>query len=573
MQYDIKQLTGSKLFFENAEKWADRPRFMVPADGGWQPVLWKDYRENVDRIAHAIKSIGLSTGDKVGIYCDNRLEWIYAGFGILTSQTVVIPIYHATTVEQGTYIVSHSDLKLLFVQNKKLLDILFSTGDRFPELKHIVLLEGDVPDEYHGRPCFSLEDFYRAGAAFREQHPDLLGKLLISTTGNMVAQMYYTSGTTGNPKGVPLTYENLAYSSDWLAINGHLITEGGVDLHWLPTSHIFGWGEVGLGNILGFTSYMTNPKDVLSLLPVYRPHLFFSVPLYYEKLYTTALTSSANVEEQIEKLRELTGGRLQFLLSGGAGLKREVKDFFLKAGLWITEGYGLTECSPTLTMNRHGDFHFDSVGKPYPSVEIKLGNDDEILARGPVVFKGYYKDPEATIKCFTKDGWFRTGDCGRWLDGGYLQIIGRKKEIIVTAGGKNIPPENIERLFVDNPYIEHLVVYGDGKKFVTALVTLAEAAVKQYLQTLGQQVEVWVEAVQDEVVRKLVEEAVEKANASLARYETIRKFMIVPEHFTPMNGLMTPSLKVRRKEVYKRFGEALDELYEQAARDRAAGRE
>ncbi len=574
MQYDITQLTGSKLFFENAQKWADRPRFMVQEGGQWQPVLWTDYRENVERIAHAIKSIGLSAGDKVGIYCDNRLEWIYAGFGILTSQTVVIPIYHATTVEQGTYIVSHSDLKLLFVQNKKLLDVLFSTGDRFPELKNIVLLEGEVPAEYHGRPCFSLEEFYRAGEAYREKYPGLLETLLNSTTGDMVAQMYYTSGTTGNPKGVPLTYENLAYSSrDWLAINGHLIDEGGVDLHWLPTSHIFGWGEVGLGNILGFTSYMTNPKDVLSLLSVYRPHLFFSVPLYYEKLYTMALTSSDNEEAQLAKLRELTGGRLQFLLSGGAGLKREVKDFFLKAGLWITEGYGLTECSPTLTMNRHDAFHFDSVGKPYPSVQIKLAEDDEILANGPVVFKGYYKDPEATAKCFTDDGWFRTGDCGRWLDGGYLQIIGRKKEIIVTAGGKNIPPENIERLFVDNPCIEHLVVYGDGKKFVTALVTLAEVAVKVYLQSLGRQIDDWDGMVTCESVRTMVEEAVENANASLARYETIRKFLIVPEHFTPMNGLMTPSLKVRRKEVYKRFGEALDDLYEQAARERAASKE
>jgi long-chain acyl-CoA synthetase len=296
--------------------------------------------------------------------------------------------------------------------------------------------------------------------------------------------MLYTSGTSGNPKGVPLTHRNVAVNNlDWIQSNAPLIEENAVDLLWLPMSHIFGFGEACLGNILGFTSYLCDPASAIERLTEVRPSVFMSVPSVWEKLATRA----ANADPAVQKanLLALTGGKLRFCLSGGAGLKREVKELFHACGLLIIEGYGLTETSPTLTLNRPDAFRFDTVGKPFPSVEVKLAEDGEILARGPSVFGGYHKDPEATREAFTEDGWFKTGDVGRFTEDGFLQIVDRKKDILVTAGGKNVPPANIEIRFQDDPFIAHLVIFGDAKRYLTAGVWVDEGAVRAHLTRAG----------------------------------------------------------------------------------------
>ncbi|MDP7483643.1 MAG: AMP-dependent synthetase/ligase, partial [Candidatus Marinimicrobia bacterium] len=467
-----------------------------------------------------------------------------------------------STPDMAGYIVNHGDLQLLFVQNLIIFDSLISAGSKFPLLKYVVLIEGDSKENRNGLKFFNLDDLYHLGENHRDSHPHLIEKLVETTTEEMVAQMLYTSGTTGRPKGVPLTYGNLiASTNDWLAINGPLVSPDSVDLHWLPNAHIFGWGSLGLGNILGFTSYLTNPLEVLKLMPEIKPHLFMSVPAYFEKLYQLSVTSSESKNKQIETLQQLMGGRITFLLSGGAGLKREVKEFFLKAKMWITEGYGLTECSPTLTMNRHDDFNFDSVGKPYPCVNLKLAEDGEILARGPVIFQGYYKDPVATSEVFTEDGWFKTGDVGQWMNDGFLKIMGRKKDIIVTSGGKNIPPENIELRFKDDPYIEHLVVYGDGKKYLVAVVTLGCHVIESWAKENGIPFESWEELCTMSAVETMVQDSINRVNSELSSFETIKYYRIVPENFTPLNGLLTSSLKVKRKKVYQRYETILEELY------------
>jgi long-chain acyl-CoA synthetase len=347
--------------------------------------------------------------------------------------------------------------------------------------------------------------------------------------------------------------------SAWIEVNQRLLNDGDVDLLWLPMSHVFGWGEFCLGNQLGFLTYFSDPLRALPHLLEVRPHIFMSVPAYWDKLATLALAASSDREAQLAELRRLTGGRLSFCLSGGAGLRREVKELFLAAGMLIIEGYGLTECSPTLTMNRHDDYDFDTVGKPFPGVTLKLATDGEILARGDNVFSGYYKDPEATAAIFDDEGWLHTGDLGRFTDKGFLQIIGRKKEIIVTAGGKNIPPENIELRFRDFPLIAQLVVYGDGKKYLTALVDIDEAAARQRLGAEGGG-SAGLRA--DPRVRQWIQQRIDEVNEGLARYETIKKFCIAPEALTVEGGLLTPSLKVKRAQVYRRFGELLEALYQ-----------
>lgn len=367
--------------------------------------------------------------------------------------------------------------------------------------------------------------------------------------------MLYTSGTSGNPKGVPLTHRNVGVSGrDWLTCLGSLIDEDSIDLCWLPFSHIFGFGEAGLGNTLGFTTYLIEPHQVMDRLPEVRPNVFMSVPSVWEKLAIGA--QSVPREQRKQKLAELTGGRFKFCLSGGAGLKREVKEFFHEQGILIIEGYGLTETAPTLTMNRPDAFRFDTVGKPYPSVTLKLAEDGEILAKGEVVFKGYHKDPAATAEAFSEDGWFKTGDVGRFTEDGFLQIIDRKKDILVTAGGKNVPPANIELRFRDDPYLEHVVVYGDGKRYLTAGVWLRPEAIKAHLAEKGISADAAPEAVQ-----KLVQERIDEVNKGLASYETIKKFAIIEAPLTINDGLLTTTLKVRRKKVYEHFQDLFEGLY------------
>jgi long-chain acyl-CoA synthetase len=304
-------------------------------------------------------------------------------------------------------------------------------------------------------------------------------------------------------------------------------------------SHIFGFGEACAGNTLGWCSYMTDPASALSKLAEVKPNVFFSVPAYWEKIAQQLLTVDDR-DARRGKLGEITGGCLRFCLSGGAGLKREVKELLYDNGLLVIEGYGLTECSPTLTLNRPDSFRFDSVGKPLPSVELRLADDGEILARGPNVFAGYHDNPEATRECFTDDGWFKTGDVGRWTDDGFLQIVDRKKDILVTAGGKNVPPANIEGRFADDPAIERVVVYGDARSYLVAAVWLAPGAAEA------------------DAAR-----AVAAVNANLASYETIKKFEILDKDFSIETGELTGKLSVKRKVVSSKYGHIFDGFYDE----------
>jgi long-chain acyl-CoA synthetase len=304
-------------------------------------------------------------------------------------------------------------------------------------------------------------------------------------------------------------------------------------------SHIFGFGQMCTGNVLGWETWMTSPQDALALMPEVAPHVFFSVPAYWEKL---ARAMIVDPEDNRAALARLTGGRLRFCLSGGAGLKMEIKEALLAAGVLVIEGYGLTETSPTLTLNRPGDYRFDSVGKPVASVELRLAEDGEIEARGPSVFGGYHDDPAATANAFTADGWFKTGDVGRWTEDGFLQIVDRKKDILVTAGGKNVPPANIEAKFADDPAIERVVVYGDARSYLVAGVWLSAA----------------VPAAQRDAEAA---RAVAAVNTQLASFETIKKFWVGDEPLSVEAGLLTTSLKLRRKAVYERYRDRFEALY------------
>ncbi len=533
------------VFGQLAER-GETPRFMVRQGAdAWRPVSWDEFAAAIRRAARYLIDSGLQPGERAAVLGTNSVEWVVAALAIQAAGGVMVPIYPSCTPEQVAYVVAHSDAQVVFASG--------SLRAQVPWGVPVVVLDGD-----DGEPESSSASWGQALARGREldaADPGVFDTALDAVGLDDVALMLYTSGTTGNPKGVPLTHRNVGVNGrDWLACNGPGVDTGATDILWLPLSHIFGFGEACLGNTLGWTTWLADPVSVLGLLSEVRPTVFMSVPRYWEKLAEQA-ASADGIAAQRERLRTLTGGRLSFCLSGGAGLKVEVKERFLDAGMLIIEGYGLTEASPTLTLNRPDDFRFDTVGRPLPSVELRLADDGEIQARGDSIFRGYHKDAEATAEAFTPDGWLRTGDLGAWTDDGFLRIVGRKKEILVTAGGKNVPPANIELRFADEPLIAHVVVYGDGKPCLVAGVWLDPLGVRQRYPDAA-------DPGRDAAIRDAISDRVMHENESLARHERIRAWTIVEEPLTVEAGWLTPTLKVRRNRVYAHFGDVFEALYD-----------
>ncbi len=564
-----------RAIFDALPERKTRARFMLPTpDGDWRAVTWGAYAKSIRQAALFLASAGLQQGDRAAIFAPNSVEWITAAMAIQAVGGAMVPIYPASTAAQAAYVARHSDTKLLFVDTPALLQRVFEAWGEYEHVSRIVTLcvtpldPGPIIEAMRAkglavppvaeveRKLVSWGRVQNVGAARDQEAPGEFERLLAGVSLDQVAQMLYTSGTSGNPKGVPLTHRNVGVNGqDWLRCNAPLLETTDVDLLWLPMSHIFGFGEACLGNTLGWTTYLSEPLKVLPHLTEVKPSVFMSVPAVWEKLAMSAMGEADPVRRRAA-LAAVTGGNLRFCLSGGAGLKREVKELFHAAGLLIIEGYGLTETSPTLTLNRPDAFRFDTVGKVLPSVQVKLAEDGEILAKGPTVFSGYHKDPAATAEAFTDDGWLKTGDVGRFTDDGFLQIVDRKKDILVTAGGKNVPPANIELRFKDDPFIHTVVVFGDGQKYLVAAVWLHEPAVKAHLAEAGV-----ANGALPEARRALVQTRLDQVNGQLASYETIKKFVIIDEPLTVEGGLLTSTLKVRRKHVYQAYGATLEALY------------
>ncbi len=561
-----------QILFERAARRAAQPRYMLPtSEGGWQPLTWSEHAAGVREVACGLMSRGLHRGERVAVFGGNSPRWMEAALGVQAAGAVMVPVYPASTSEQAAYVIDHSDAKVVFVAGEELLGRILQSWEALEGLASIVLIDAVDPQAV-------LEEMRDAGDptpplgwvekrlldwdALRDEgreadaaHPQRFEARMQAIEPNDNAVMLYTSGTTGAPKGVPLSHRNIGINArDWLECNGPQLPEDGVDVLWLPMSHIFGFGEACLGNNLGFTSYLCSPKDVLKVVPIVRPTVFMSVPAYWEKLAASSI-EEPDAEAAARSLAAATGGRLQFCLSGGAGLSGVVKTHFKRCGVLILEGYGLTECSPTLTLNRPDDYRFDSVGKALPNVELRLADDGEILARGPSVFEGYHKDPQSTRAAFTDEGWFKTGDVGRWTEDGFLQIIDRKKEILVTAGGKNVPPANIESMFASDPVFDHVVVYGDGRKYLVAGVWLNDAQLEARARAGS------ADPADPKVREQVVQSAVDAANARLARFEQIKRFRIMDRPLTVEGGLLTSTLKIRRKRIYAAFEGAFEGLY------------
>src|SRR6266508_3710885 len=591
----------ARMFWNRVEKSAGSPAQKFKQQGTWKTLTWREVGNAVRDLAAGLVTLGRRPGDAVGILSTSRAEWVQADFAIFSAGCVTIPIYPTYPPDLIEYIVNDAGVKTLIVEDPTQLAKVLEVDKAMPGLEQIVIMQG-----YEGREPsprrFTWEALRRLG---REKADSLKAELANRVDGikrDDVATIVYTSGTTGPPKGVVQTHGNHLSALESAAQTTSIAARD-VHLLFLPLAHSFARLESFIGVHRGLCTAFAESIDKLrDNLPETKPHFICSVPRVFEKVYAGAMAKAeggspikrkifnwaVGVGKEVSRLKQAKqpvpaalamkykiaeklvfskmhaalGGRLRFAVSGGAPLSREIAEFFHAAGILILEGYGLTETCPVLSSNQEDNFKFGSVGRPIPGVEIKIAPDGEILGRGKNIAQGYFKKPEATAEVFLAGGWFATGDIGRLDEDGFLFITDRKKDLIVTAGGMNIAPQNIENLLKGDPFISQAMVHGDRRPYPVALITLNPEELAKFAREKGIMAsDPTVLAKHPKVVER-VQRTVDAKNSELQSYAKVKKFAILPEDFTVDNGALTPTLKVKRKVISERHRAALDALYQ-----------
>ena len=584
-----------QLFFDAVEKVdsADALRFRE-GPGDWRSISHADFLERVRRTSLGLEKVGLERGQRVAILSENRPEWAQADWAALCAGITDIPIYDTLPSNQVAYILNDAEVRLIFVSTLSQLEKVLEVWGEVPSLERAVLFDGESDDDRVMTLAELVEEGRQAeeagrGEGFRER--------ALETTPDDVATMLYTSGTTGSPKGVLLSHNNI--HSNCKAVN-ELFRAGPEDtaLSFLPLSHILQrMADYWLFSNGVTIAYVHSIDLVADSLVEVQPTIAVSTPRLYEKVYDKVISQTGvkgklvgwaagvasrwsearlagrspgmatSVQHAIadrlvfKKLRGRIGGKLRFFISGGAPLAYHVAKFFYGANILILEGYGLTETSPVTNANTEEALKFGTVGKPVPGTEIMIAEDGEILIRGPQVMQGYYNLPEATAEAIDDDGWFHSGDIGEIDAEGYLKITDRKKDIIVTAGGKNIAPQPIENRVKESPFIDEAVMVGDRRPYpilllVPNMIKLEEWAQGQGLETRGDAL------LQEQSVRAQMEEESLGNLEGFARYERPKKIALLATEFTVEGGVLTPTQKVKRRVVEDRFGSVIEGLYE-----------
>ena len=599
--------TLPSLLYETCEKYPNDRAFNQPQGEEWRPFSFEDFRIHVEEIALGLPTFGLERGDRVAFYLESDTYFCMADMACLIAGFIDVPIYLTHTEEAIRYVLDHSEAKALVVSNLKRLAAIAPVLEEAPHVKTIILVE---PEEGGALPALpedvglvTMEAVRQVGRTRREEEPERISKMLRKIDPQDLATIIYTSGTTGLPKGVMLTHENI--SSNALTAFKCMYDyepgpEGEVVVSFLPMTHVFArtlyYGYLAYGTSV----YFTTPNELATVLPKVRPTLFASVPRVIEKLYARILERagelpktkqrlfkwSLSVAEHFElgrrqppsyrlkrrvadalvynKWRVAVGGRIKHIVCGGAALNARLANLFAAAGIDILEGYGLTETSPIITFNRPGRNRAGTVGQPIPGVEVMIADDGEILTRGPNVMKGYYRDEERTREVLDPDGWFHTGDIGEFTKDGYLRITDRKKDLFKLSTGKYVVPQPLENRLTAHPLVEQAVVVGPGYKYATALIFPSEEGVRHFARSLGiDDTLPFEELLEHPKIVAHFQEIVDKANVGMDPWSTIKKFKLVPAHLTPENGLLTPTLKVKRSRVYETFADEIAALYEE----------
>jgi long-chain acyl-CoA synthetase len=563
--------------------------------GKWQDASWEQLGRSGEEVAWGLMSIGVKKGDTISILANTRLEWAVADVGAILAGAVVVPIYQSNTPEEVRFILDNAGVSVVFAEDQKQLGKLRQIRAQVPKVRNVILLEG----EGDGAWALSLEQLKQRGRGAKPGAGDDLEQRIQAQRRDDLSMILYTSGTTGVPKGVMITNDNMIYASEAVVGSG-LLNRDDLHLMFLPFAHSFAqiikasWFGSGLTQI--FAESVDKLVDNASETG---PTILSGVPRVYEKafngvvaggmanpglqgalfrmamrefeLYAKAKTEGrtygslafALAKKLVfpkvkDKLLKRFGGRIDRFVSGGAPLAKKIAYFFDLLGFDMLEGYGLTETIAVTSVNLPDQNKLGSVGRPYPGVEVKIAEDGEILMRGRNVMRGYFNLPEATAEVIDKDGWFHTGDIGELDADGYLRITDRKKDLIKTSGGKYIAPQALEgALKTASELISQVVVIGDRRKYVSALLTVVEA---EALRLTG--APSYAEATRSPVLRQRIQEAIDRLNATLPSYETIKRFAVLERDFSQETGEMTPTLKVKRKVASTKFRKEIDALYD-----------
>jgi len=584
---------------EEYGKSLDKDLLKYKVDGTYTGISYSKLKEETDNFGFGLATLGIKRDDKIALISENRPEWVYADMATLALGATNVPLYPSLTSESIEYILNNSESKGVIVSNQFQLNKLLKIRDNCNHLKFIIIMN-DSDFDSSVKDLYSFKQVQEKGVQKKSESPSLLRESMQQVKEDDVCTIIYTSGTTGIPKGVVLTHKNIM-SNVTSCLETFPITKEDVFLSFLPLCHIF---ERMGGYYTAFASggtvyYAESIEKVATNLMEVKPTIMTSVPRLFERIYSRIIK---NVESQPEKkqkiffsaikvgtefakakktgkipltlkikntlasklvfnkLVERTGGNIRFFISGGAALSRELGEFFDAVGITIIEGYGLTESSPVITANRVDDYKFGAVGKPLPGVEVKIAPDGEILAKGPNIMKGYYKNKKETDETI-KDGWLHTGDIGVFDADGFLMITDRKKHLFKTTAGKYIAPTHIENTFLASKYIDQFMVIGDRRMFISALIVPDFEAVKEYADSHKIPYSDEKDLVKNDKIYKLLEEDMFRFQKKLANYERVRKFVLLDRPFTIDSGEITPSMKIKRKIVEENYTDLIELMY------------
>ena len=566
-------------------KHADRPAIKHKLGDEWVDVSYKELADKVKNVALGLVDLGIQPGDKVSILSNTRPEWTYACFGILGAAATCVSIYQTNSPEECHYVLHHSESRAVFVEDAEQLEKIRHVESELPELELIVVMEpnGDIGD------AIAMDDLCARGS--RRPVSDYEERLAGVGDDDMCLYIY-TSSTTGPPKGCLLTHGNYRRVTDMVESDG-VMTDDEVIYLFLPLAHAFAlliqFVAFDIGSAIAY--WEKDPQKIIPNLMEVKPTYFPSVPRIFEKIFTLANSAGdpAEIKQAVElgfkvrqmqekgepvpdelqkafdeadgklyqNVRNLFGGRIRQAVTGAAPISKEILEFFYACGVPVMEGYGMTETSTVASSNRPDAFRFGSVGKPLAGVEARIADDGELLLRGPNIFQGYFKNEEATREALA-DGWLHTGDLGSIDEDGFIYITGRKKDIIITAGGKNITPANLENGLKQNRYISQAVVIGDRRPYLVALITLDPEELPAFAEQHGLQPD---EVYKSEQMRAEVRRAVDEVNSAVGRVEQIKKFTILPQDLSQPTGELTPTLKVKRNVVNEKYAEEIEALY------------
>ncbi len=585
-------------FFDRVATTPDAEAFRFPRGEAWESVTWKQVGDRVEALAAGLIALGIEPEQRVGIVAGTRYEWILADLAVMCAAGATTTVYPSTNAEDTAYILGDSESRVVFAEDDTQVKKLTDHRAELPHISKVVTFDGKADGDW----VISLDDLAQLGAAKLAEQPDIVQAAAKAVGPDQLATLIYTSGTTGRPKGVRLRHKSWVFEGEAIRVQD-ILDESDLQLLWLPMSHSFGKVLLSAQLACGFASAVDGRVDkIVDNCAAVKPTFMGAAPRIFEKAYGRIQTMQAaegGVKEKIfnqafkvglevdrrkrdgksvplplkvqhglfdklvfSKVRERFGGRVRFFISGSAALNREIAEWFNAAGIVILEGYGMTENSAGGTVNHPDRNRIGTVGPALPGSEVKIGEGDEVMLRGPHVMEGYHNLPEETAKTLTSDGWLHTGDKGSLDADGYLTITGRIKELFKTSGGKYIAPPAIESKFkAICPYASQFMVFGNERNYVVALVTLDEDAMVGWAAENGMQGKSYTEVVQSDAVSAMVTGYVDELNGKLNRWETIKKWKLLDHDLSIESGELTPSMKVKRNVVEENHKSLIDGMY------------